>query len=182
MGSGLHSHQQELLKPKQSPRQQFFSSSSAWAPAPCHSHSGLHHPLQPPVPHLRSCVFSDFPLTPPFQVYPGPTWRNRPPGANSDPREHGLGVPPASSLSSGTSYYGLSWWGGLPSLEEQPLDRCPGHMLSRGIVFPPGCALSHSHLLLGFCELIREKEGEEGDAACLPRYLQQSTVTNAPSW
>lgn len=51
-----------------------------------------------------------------------------------------------------------------------------------GELFSLLSALSHSRLLLGFCELIREKEGEEGDAACLPRYLQQSTVTNAPSW
>lgn len=140
MGSGPHSHQQELLNPKLSPRQQFFSPSSTWAPAPCHSHRGLHHPLQPPVPHLRSCVFSDFPLTPPFQVYPGPTWRNRPPGANSDPKEHGLGVPPASSLSSGTSYYGLSWrrgrgGGRCPAWRSSPwtdaLDTCcPGGLFS----------------------------------------------------
>lgn len=50
------------------------------------------------------------------------------------------------------------------------------------IGFPPGSTLSHRRLFPGFCELIRKKEGEEGDAACLTRYLQQSTVTNAPSW
>lgn len=57
-------------------------------------------------------------------------------------------------------------------------DTCP----PEGLVFPPDCTLCHSHPLPGFCELIREKEGEEEGAARLPRYLQQSTVTNAPSW
>lgn len=58
----------------------------------------------------------------------------------------------------------------------------PGEYIFRvGAVFPPGYTLSHSSPPWA-CELIREKEGEEGDAACLPRYLQQSVVTNAPSW
>lgn len=53
-----------------------------------------------------------------------------------------------------------------------------------GIVLHPdilSLSLTHSSFPWA-CELIGEKEGEEGGAACLPRYLQQSWVTNAPSW
>lgn len=85
----------------------------------------------------------------------------------------------------GSCYCGVRHWG-LPRLDLAPLGLMPGVCVwSQGTVFPPGAlslALSNLHLLPGFCELIREQEGEEGDAACLPRYLQQSTVTNAPSW
>lgn len=173
MGSGPHSHQQELLNPKLSPRQQFFSPSSTWAPAPCHSHRGLHHPLQPPVPHLRSCVFSDFPLTPPFQVYPGPTWRNRPPGANSDPKEHGLGVPPASSLSSGTSYYGLSWrrgGGGTAQPGGAALGPMPWTHVVQGDCFP---SWVRSFSLATPPWLLRANQGEGGGGGgcCLPSPL-----------
>lgn len=52
----------------------------------------------------------------------------------------------------------------LPSPLPDAQDTC----CPRGIVFPPGCALSHLSPLPGFCELIREKEGEEGDAAAFP--------------
>ena len=104
--------------------------------------------------------------------HPKPTWT-----------EGNHGLPPVL-FPVGSCYCGVSHWG-LPRLDLASLGLKPGAYVVQGGLFSLlvcSLSLSHSHLLPGFCELIREQEGEEGDAACLPRYLQQSTVTNAPSW
>nr|KAF6309691.1 hypothetical protein mPipKuh1_009141 [Pipistrellus kuhlii] len=79
-------------------------------------------------------------------------------------------VLPASPLSSGCLLLGPSCQGGCPVLTKQPWMDAWDTCRPKEIVFPPGSTLSPRRLFPGFCELIREKEGE-GGGCCLPSPL-----------
>lgn len=138
METGYHPHLQGFLNPSLSseaprPRQFLAPLWAGYQPhitaimAPrCSSSS-----FSATKPHLGSHIVGDFLL-----VDSGPTWRNRPPKANSAPGSSGPGAPPAGSLSNGRLLLWGKRSGGAQVWLSIPWTDAWGNAVG-GTVFPP---------------------------------------------